>query len=310
MFLEQAREPKNKNWRYLVGFILIVLVGTMGGAVHDLAIIADSIYNTKPLPTSGNESIGYFSANTTLLILCVYYAVFLIGIYFTVKYLHRRNMRSVATGRAKLDWNRIFFAFGISALYWTVVNLFLWWFEPGQYDLIFRPGPFALYFCILLTVSLLSSFQEQFFFRGYFLQGLASVSGNRWLPLLIVSLLFSRMYALHPEMLEMGFAPMFVRYFSYALFLGILTLMDDGVELAIGFDAANRLVEQSFYTAPDAFFKPDSIFTVNETAGDTVDNVFVIGQTLLGIVLFLWVCSKKYKWSGWREKLTGKLHRP
>lgn len=311
MFLEQAREPKNKNWRYLVGLILIVLVSTMGSAVHDLAILADSMHNAKPLPKSGNESIGYLSANATLLVLVIYYAIFIIGIYFTVKYLHRRSLRSVGTGRPKIDWHRIFFAFAISAFYWTVVNSILWYLDPIEYIFNFRPGPFAIYVSILLVVSVLSAFQEQLFFRGYLMQGFASVFGNKWLPLILVSLLFSLVYASHPEMVAMGFYPMLTRYLSYALFLGILTLMDDGVELAIGFDAANRLVAQSFFTSPDGFFRPDSLFTVanEQITPQMIDHVFVIGQTWFIIILFLAICRKKYQWSGWRDKLTGKLRR-
>lgn len=309
MFLEQAREPKNKNWKYLLGLILIILISSLGSMVHDLVVLADSIYNSKPLPKSGNESIGYLSPNVTLLLLIVSYGIFLAGVYFTAKFVHRRSLRSVGTGRPKIDWSRVWFAFGVSAAYWILVNMLLWCINPEEYIYIFRPLPFLLYFCILLVMALLSSLQEQFFFRGYLLQGLGSVSGNRWLPLLVVSVLFALMYASHPEMVAAGFYPMLLRYLSYALFLGILTLMDDGTELAIGFDAANRLVAQSFFSSPDGFFQPDSIFQMTEVGTGDADYALILGQTLLIIVLFLWICHKKYQWNGWREKLSGKIPR-
>lgn len=310
MFLEQAREPKNKNWKYLLGLIIIILISSLGSMVHDLAVFADSVYNDKPLPKNGNESISYLPANATLLLLIVSYSIFIAGVYFTARFLHRRSLRSVATGRPKMDWSRIWFGFGVAAAFWTVMNVILYALEPENYILIFKPLPFLIYFSILFVVSLLSALQEQYFFRGYMMQGLGSVSGNRWLPLAVVSILHALMYATHPEMIKAGFVPMLVWTLSYSLMLSIVTLMDDGTELAIGLDMGHRLIAQSFFTAPEAFFRPDSIFQMVDLETDDTGHASMLAQVFLFVGISLWFCYKKYNWSGWREKLSGKILRP
>jgi membrane protease YdiL (CAAX protease family) len=146
---------------------------------------------------------------------------------------------------------------------------------------------------------------EEFLFRGYLMQGIGIAAKNRWVPLLITGLVFGLMHGLNPEIEKLGYSVLSV-YVGLGLFLGIITLMDDGMELALGFHAANNMIIALLVTSDWTALQTDSIFLdVSEpSAVGQIVPIFII----LPILTF--VFAKKYKWTNWKEKLTGRVERP
>ena len=86
--------------------------------------------------------------------------------------------------------------------------------------------------------------------------------------------------------------------------MGCITLLDEGLELALGFHAANNLVGALLLTADWTAFQTNSILKdlSEPSAGfDVLTPVFIIFPILL------FIFSRVYKWKNWKEKLTGKL---
>ena len=80
--------------------------------------------------------------------------------------------------------------------------------------------------------------------------------------------------------------------------------MDEGMELALGFHAANNLVGALLITSDWSAFQTDSIFKDKSLPSAGIDvllPVFVIFPILL------FIFSKKYNWTNWKEKLTGTI---
>jgi hypothetical protein len=101
----------------------------------------------------------------------------------------------------------------------------------------------------------------------------------------------------------MGFGIM-IFYIGTGFFLGVLTLMDEGLELALGFHAANNLTAALLVTADWTAFQTNSIYkdvSVPTLGWDILIPVLVIYPILL------WVFSKKYGWTNWKDRLTGKV---
>ena len=112
------------------------------------------------------------------------------------------------------------------------------------------------------------------------------------------------MHIANPEVSKMGYIIM-VYYIGTGLFLGILALMDEGIELSLGFHAANNLISALLVTSEWSAFQTSSILRDMSTpsAGfDVILPVFVIFPILL------FIFSKKYKWTNWSEKLFGKIN--
>jgi hypothetical protein len=101
----------------------------------------------------------------------------------------------------------------------------------------------------------------------------------------------------------MGYIIM-VYYIGTGLFLGVITLMDEGMELALGFHAANNLVGAILVTSDWTVFKTYSIFIDTSEPSAGLDIILPI-VVVYPILLFIF--SKKYNWSNWKEKLTGKI---
>jgi hypothetical protein len=169
--------------------------------------------------------------------------------------------------------------------------------------LIFNPSKFFGFLILaLLLIPIQTSFEE-YLFRGYMMQGLGLATMNKIYPLLITSFLFGIMHISNPEVEKMGYFVL-IYYIGTGLFLGIITLMDQGIELALGFHAANNLIGALLLTADWSAFQTHSIFKdiSSPTAGtDVLFPVFIVYPLLL--LLF----SKKYQWTNWKQKLIGKI---
>ena len=144
---------------------------------------------------------------------------------------------------------------------------------------------------------------EEYVFRGYLMQGFANLSRNKWFPLIMTSVIFGSMHILNPEVTKMGYAVL-VFYIGTGFVLGIMTLMDEGMELALGFHAANNLITALLVTSDYSALQTNAVLKdiSDPTAGlDVILPVFVIYPILLFIM------AKKYNWTNWKEKLTGKV---
>ena len=145
---------------------------------------------------------------------------------------------------------------------------------------------------------------EEYLFRGYLMQGIGVVSGNRWLPLLFTSVAFGLMHYANPEIDKLG-NMVYVFYIGSGLFAGIMTLMDEGMELALGWHAANNTFAALLVTADWTALQTHSIYKdISDPQTLPVDEV-IVPVLFFGVVLLIF--SKKYGWSDWRGKLFGKI---
>jgi hypothetical protein len=120
---------------------------------------------------------------------------------------------------------------------------------------------------------------------------------------MMTSIIFGSMHILNPEVEKMGYVIM-VYYIGTGLFLGVITLMDEGMELALGFHAANNLVGALLVTSDWSVFQTHSIFKDMSEPSAGAD---VILPVVIVYPILLFIFSKKYKWTNWKEKLTGTI---
>ncbi|OYU80994.1 MAG: CPBP family intramembrane metalloprotease domain-containing protein [Flavobacterium sp. BFFFF1] len=234
------------------------------------------------------------------------FAILLALLFMWVKFIHRQSIRSLTTARKEIDWHRVFFSFcvwgGISAL----LVLFSYLSSPENFIFNFRLIPFLeLSLICLILVPLQTSFEE-YFFRGYLMQGIGVATKRKWVALLCTSVVFGMMHLANPEVEKMGLFLM-VYYIGTGALLGIMTLMDDGLELSIGFHAANNIVGALLVTSDWTVFQTDSVLIDISKPSVSFD---VILPVVIIFPILLFIFSKKYHWSGWKEKLTGKVAIP
>lgn len=303
MFLEQGIKPQNKFWLYLIGSVLIIIASFIGQIPFSAAILYSSFINKTAFPTDNAGAMSIFDPNITLFLVMISFAFAFAGIYFVVKYLHNQTLLSITTSRKKIDWNRILFSF----LLWSVFSALSFWVvymrSPENFVWNFKLVPFLILLVVGTLLIPVQTSTEEYVFRGYLMQGFANLAHNKWFPLLMTSVIFGSMHVFNPEVAKMGYVIM-IYYIGTGLFLGVITLMDEGMELALGFHAANNLVGAILVTSDWSVFQTYSIFKdmSEPSAGlDVILPIFVVYPILL------FIFSKKYNWTNWKEKLTGKI---
>ncbi len=303
MFLEQGIKPQNKFWLYLIGSVLIIIASFIGQIPFSVAVLYSSFKSNKTFPTDNAQIMKIFDPNLTLFLVMISFVFAFFGVYFVVKYLHKQTLLSVTTSRKKVDWSRILFSF----ILWSFFSALSFWAvylrSPDNFVWNFKLVPFLILLVIGSILIPIQTSTEEYVFRGYLMQGFANLAQNKWFPLLMTSLIFGSMHVFNPEVAKMGYIVM-VYYIGTGLFLGIITLMDEGMELALGFHAANNLVGAILVTSDWSVFQTYSIFKdmSEPSAGlDVILPIFVIYPILL------FIFTKKYNWSNWKEKLTGKI---
>lgn len=304
MFLEQGIKPHNKFWLYLIGSVLIIIASFIGQIPFSVAVLYKTLGGNMVMPTDNAAVMKIFEPNVTLFLVMISFAFALAGVYFVVKYLHHQTFLSVTTSRKKVDWSRIGFSFILWSFFTGLSFLAVYLSTPEDFVWNFKLIPFLILVVIGSILIPIQTSTEEYVFRGYLMQGFANLAQNRWFPLLMTSLIFGSMHVFNPEVAKMGYVIM-VYYIGTGLFLGIITLMDEGIELALGFHAANNLIGALLVTSDWSVFQTHSLF---KDMSDPSAGLDVILPIVVIYPILLFIFSKKYKWTNWKEKLTGKIN--
>jgi uncharacterized protein len=303
MFIEQGLKSENKFWKYIVGSLIIIFASFLGQLPLLISLLYETFVNGKPYPTSNEAIMRFFEPNFTLFLIMISFVFIMLGIILVIRYLHHQTVLSVTTSRVKVDWNRIVFSFMMWSAITIVSTLLFYYYSPSDFVINFKPVPFAILAVIGIFLIPIQTSSEEYIFRGYLMQGFANLAKNKWFPLLMTSLIFGGMHWFNPEVTKIG-PIVLVYYIGTGLFLGIITLMDEGMELALGFHAANNLIGALLITSDWSAFQTYSIF---KDISDPSAGLDVILPVVIIYPILLFIFSKKYNWTNWKEKLTGKI---
>ncbi|PXY45957.1 CPBP family intramembrane glutamic endopeptidase [Flavobacterium hydrophilum] len=303
MFLEQGIKPENNFGKYILGSVIIIIASFVGQIPFTLAMVYKSFTDKTAIPSDNDSAMKMFESNLTLLLVMISFVFALAGVFYVVKHLHNQSFLSITTSRRKVDIKRILFSFLLWSLFSIASFLFLYLQSPEQFILNFKPVPFLILVVIGTVFIPIQTSTEEYVFRGYLMQGFANLALNRWFPLVMTSLIFGSMHWFNPEVTKIGPIIM-VYYIGTGLFLGILTLMDEGMELALGFHAANNLIGALLVTSDWSVFQTHSIFIDLSEPSAGFD---VILPVVIIYPILLFIFSKKYNWKNWKEKLTGDI---
>ncbi len=310
MYITQAFKFKHDSWRYLVGVLIIFMIGwQLIGAIPFTIVSYFQAENlTEFLEASETAFASLYppKSNLYLFLMLTTFLGGIVALLFTIKFLHQQTILQLTTSRKKMDWNRFFFGFGLIAALTIGMTLLDYNSNPENYEVQFELVPFLIMFLIVIVFIPLQTSFEEYFFRGYLMQGIGIAARNKWVPLIITSVIFGGLHMFNPEVEKLGNIVM-VYYIGTGFFLGIITLMDEGLELALGFHAATNLVIALLVTTDWTVFQTNSILidlSDPSTGYEVVVPVLVLYPILLSIMAW------KYEWTDWKGKLFGKVIPP
>ncbi|MGB0455358.1 MAG: lysostaphin resistance A-like protein [Flavobacteriaceae bacterium] len=303
MYIKQAFKFEHDWWLYLVGVLIIFIGSQLGQIPFLIAIITKSMANGGDLSSLDYDAMmSILDLNLSLFLLLLSFAIGLVVVFLVVKYIHKQTLRSLTTSRAKIDWSRFWFAFLIWGVTTACFILLEYYSSPENYTFNFKPIPFLILVLISVVFIPLQTSFEEYLFRGYLMQGLGVLAKNRWVPLIFTSTIFGLLHIANPEIDKLGYV-LLVHYIGTGFLLGIMTLMDEGLELALGFHAANNLIAALLLTADWTAFQTHSI--LKDISDPEMSNVEVFFPVFVIYPILLIVFAKKYNWSNWKEKLFG-----
>ena len=307
-YIQQAYKGNNQWYHWIFTLILVFFGWQIIGVfpLSGVAISYSSDMNEFADAAQNNFMTLGIDKNLFLLLIIISFISGLLTLIIGVKYIHRRTFKSLVTSRNLIDWKRFWFAFftwGIIAIILTIVGIFM---SPENYIWNFKPIPF---FTLLAVSFLFLPFQttfEELLFRGYLMQGIGTVVKNRWFPLIFTSVCFGLLHGANPEVEKLGAISM-VFYIGTGFFYGIITLMDEGTELALGLHAINNIIAAFFVTTNWTVFQTDALYVDISEPSVGFEMFFPV---LILYPFLLYVFSSKYGWNNWLEKLTGKIKAP
>lgn len=303
MFIKQAFQKETDSlviilnfFKYLGGSFVVFLAALLGQIPLSVAMLL-----SDKTPQTMDEMYQILDANLVLVLSLFSFVCAFVGLYVVVEKLHHQKFITIITSRTKVDWKRVFLSFGV----WSIVSIIAFFItyliDPDTIIWQFKPLPFFLLFCITIVLMPIQTTTEELVFRGYLMQGFYNLAQNKWFPLLMTSIIFGTMHIFNPEVEKMGYL-ILVYYIGTGLFLGIITLMDEGTELALGFHAANNMVASLLVTSDFTVFQTPSIF---KDISEPSINFEVFIPVLILFPLLGYFFSKIYKWNNWKDKLLG-----
>jgi len=307
-YIQQAYKGNNQWYHWIFTLILVFFGWQIIGVfpLTGVAISYSSDMNEFANAAQNNFMTLGIDKNLFLFLIIISFISGLLTLILGVKYIHRRTFKSLVTSRNLIDWKRFWFAFftwGIIAIILTIVGIFM---SPENYIWNFKPIPF---FTLLAVSFLFLPFQttfEELLFRGYLMQGIGTVVKNRWFPLIFTSVCFGLLHGANPEVEKLGAISM-VFYIGTGFFYGIITLMDEGTELALGLHAINNIIAAFFVTTNWTVFQTDALYVDISEPSVGFEMFFPV---LILYPFLLYVFSSKYGWNNWLEKLIGKIEAP
>ncbi len=309
MFFKLVEKGENELWQY---FLTILLIG-FGYFIGQMPLTAILLKKMDEDPSLGMDELTELmsnpdfstwgiSNNVGVLLLLMMFIFATIGLYIGIRFFHKKSIKDLITPNAQIDYGKILWGFGVWFLLGIVFEAVMYFMYPENYSFNFNIKKFIpLFFIAILIFPIQTSFEE-LVFRGYLMQGFGAIFKNRWGPLLLTSILFGAIHGSNPEIQQYGMGIMQAYYISAGLVLGIMTIMDDSLELALGVHAATNIYGALILSYEGGAIQTDTIF---KTSNMNPVHLYIV--FLVSACIFLFLSAKKYNWKSW-DYLFSKIH--
>lgn len=288
----------NYWWMYVLGitaaffgyllFQVIIQIPLMAIAFKNNITLSELTQNPNLIFDPDKMGID---RNIILALLLGMFVFALAGLYIVVKRAHKKPFLSIITAYSKLRYKRFFVAFSVwGAL--VIISVFVSYFiDSSQMIFQFKPARFFILLLVCVILMPIQTSTEEILIRGYLMQGLGLLFKNGIIPLILTSLLFGMLHMENPEAKTFGWQIMLPYYSLFGLFLGLITLLDEGLELALGIHCANNLISSLLVTSPTGVLKTDAVFLVHSD-NPAAELVLWACMAALTFIIF-WLI---YKW--------------
>lgn len=301
MFFQAANNGSNSWWQYLLGILIVALGYLFGQAPLGIVVLwAANRKGDLSLVNEFAESVDFsivgLNANIGFALALIMFLGALLGLWITVRYLHNRTFVSLVNSFGRIRWSRFLWGLGIWIGLGIASETISWAINPDAYHVQFEAGSFIwLVIIALLLIPFQASFEE-LFVRGYLMQGIGLGTHSRVFAMISTSVVFASLHLMNPEITKFGLSSMVAYYVLVGLFLAVITVMDDGLELAMGVHTATNLFGSILITFEGSALQTPALIKL-----DTPDVQIMLWLMVLSASVFLVLASRKYSWDTWAK---------
>lgn len=300
---EESRSVYVKICLYISTFAIVLLAYFIGqlpmlGLLFYKMSINTDLGEDDLAEFMSNPDFGIFgiSSNIGFILMILMFVFALFALVLMLKVIHGRTLKDITRPHESIKWSKAFWAFGVWIMIGAVIELAFYFMHPDNYQFNLNLSSFIPLVLISLFLLPIQTSFEEYLFRGYFMQGLGRATGSKFIALLLTSILFGVIHCMNPEIQEYGFWTMQAYYLSAGLLLGIMTIMDDGLELALGVHAGTNIFGALILSYEGSAIQTDTLFRTNE-----IDPLLMVGVMVFSSVIFLFLCKRKYNWESFMK---------
>ena len=289
-FYSWPEKGKFDSWTVLVTIILVISAFIGIGQVPLFWALMRKIDAQQITSLPENGMADLLGQNYLLTLLLIPFIVCLGMLYLAFKFVHKANVLSFFTSRDHLDWKRIVNAVCLWGLILGLMQFILVLTTP---ELTFRFGGVEFWNLLLIAIFLLplQTTCEELLFRSYLFKAFSWFK-KPLISILLCSLLFAAMHLGNPEVDKIGnMAILF--YLWTGLFLGLMTYLDKGLELAIGYHAINNIFAAVVVTNDWQAFQTQALWLDSRAPSFSWEMYLTL---FLFQPLMFFIFSKIYKW--------------
>lgn len=292
-YLDLARLGKNAWWRYVLSVVIVVYswVALAGVLTTTLGFLARHDGDPRTYLDVGTVKMLGFDPVLEYAFLNLSIAVQIVGVYVAVRFVHRRPFLTLIGSMDRVRWGRAAQSFGLFFALVAVQGAVGYLIDPTAYRLAFDPLRLLVLLPIVLLLTPLQTSAEEVLHRGYLLQSFGLLTRKPYLLCAGSGLLFVLPHLINPDIPDdtVGFFVSVAYYCWFGSLMALVTLKDDGLELALGAHAANNLFIDILVDSPGSGTAQIAVFSlVVEDAGKTGvwDVAFLLGTITFISVAF------------------------
>lgn len=269
VFLKKGEEKATSN--LIVVVILAILV---------IMLTTPIIVNWQAKYFYSNPNFSFFKQLLPFSLGCL---VFFIG----QKLLFKKPILHLFTSRSSFDWKRFLMALFIWGLILSSLLMVHYLIVPSDFLFQFEARTFFSLTLISLIFVTIQTLFEELLFRSLLLHAFGSFIKQKIIICLFISLLFTSLHLSNPEIRILG-PTILIYYFLTSMFLSLITILDNGIELSFGFHAINNLFGSLILTNNWQVFQTKALF-VDISPPEISWDIWFILLFLYPLLIFLYL---------------------
>lgn len=277
--------------------VILFMYLCVGGIYVSIPLIIAMILHPENLldidPTNTVDILNKFVGDTGSYLLVNFSIYFmLLGIFISVKYIHKRPFMSLVNSERKISWSRFFIGFGVYGGILCLGTLVDYFASNGNYVVSFDPSKFWFMLPVILIMTPIQTTTEELVFRGYVIQAFGLKIKNGVVLSLISGALFTLPHLGNPEIYasnKMGVFSticMVLNYFVVGVMLAYITVKTNSLEAAMGAHAVNNLFAALLVGYPDSALATNTVL-----CSKSIEPISGLVSAVITSVIFIVVTS-------------------